>query len=146
MMAPFAGVHLHHVARETDDVQRLTTFYQQIFGFQKLETPAFGEFEVVWLTLPPSYSLHVIQRDRQSGLPESPFTVPPQASRRDPSSLWRGHHLSFRVLDYDSAIALLREKNIQIFEKTQQDGKIKQAFFFDPDGNGLEIGNWPVPS
>ena len=24
--------------------------------------------------------------------------------------------------------------NIPIFEKTQQDGRIKQAFFFDPDG------------
>jgi hypothetical protein len=27
-----------------------------------------------------------------------------------------------------------QERNVQYFEKTQQDGKVKQAFFFDPDG------------
>jgi catechol 2,3-dioxygenase-like lactoylglutathione lyase family enzyme len=55
----------------------------------------------------------------------------------DPSALWRGHHLSFRVSDYDGAIKILKERNVQYFEKTQQDGKVKQAFFFDPDGDGV---------
>jgi hypothetical protein len=26
----------------------------------------------------------------------------------DPSALWRGHHLSFRVSDYDGAIKILK--------------------------------------
>lgn len=29
-MASFTGVHLHHVARETTDVERLVKFYQEV--------------------------------------------------------------------------------------------------------------------
>jgi len=146
LSSPFQGVHLHHVAHESEDVQRASEFYQQVLGFKELELPEkFGPFQVVWLELPPSYALHLIERDLKSRLPESPFVVPNDANA-DPSALWRGHHLSFRVSDYDGAIKILKERNVQYFEKTQQDGKVKQAFFFDPDGNGLEIGNWPVPS
>jgi len=31
----------------------------------------------------------------------------------------------------------VQEKGIETFEKTQPDGKIKQVFFFDPDGESL---------
>ncbi|KAH6559144.1 hypothetical protein KP509_1Z025600 [Ceratopteris richardii] len=101
--------------------------------------------EVVWLSLPPSFSLHIIQRSGEAHLPESPWNAAPN-SRKDPSKLPAGHHLSFCVADYDACISILRERQIPFFEKTQQNGKIRQAFFFDPDGNGLEIGNWPIPS
>jgi len=144
-VSPFQGVHLHHVARETSDVNRMVEFYQKVLGFQKLETPqSFGDFNVTWLRLPPVYQLHVVERDPKSRLPESPFVVPSDANA-DVSALWRGPHLSFRVSDYDAAIDTLKRKDIKYFEKTQQEGKVKQCFFFDPDGNGLEIGNWPVP-
>lgn len=29
---------------------------------------------------------------------------------------------------------VMQDKGIEVFEKTQPDGKTKQAFFFDPDG------------
>jgi hypothetical protein len=32
---------------------------------------------------------------------------------------------------------ICQTKNIKYFEKTQQEGKIKQCFFFDPDGMSL---------
>lgn len=35
-----------------------------------------------------------------------------------------------------------QEKQIPIYEKTQQNGKIKQAFFFDPDGKGTDTFIW----
>ncbi|KAL3692034.1 hypothetical protein R1sor_005685 [Riccia sorocarpa] len=145
MVGPFSGVLLHHVARETENVQETAQFYKDIFGFQPVETPKeFGD-SVVWLELPPSHALHIIKRKPDSRLPESPFTCTDDV-KRDESALQTGHHLSFRVSDYDAAIQLLKEKSIPYFEKTQQEGKIKQAFFFDPDGNGLEIGNWPINS
>ncbi|XP_024386259.1 uncharacterized protein [Physcomitrium patens] len=107
-VSPFQGVHLHHIARETSDVNRLVDFYQQVFGFKKLETPqSFGDFNVTWLHLPPIYSLHVVERDPKSRLPESPFVVPSDANA-DVSALWRGPHLSFRVSDYDAAINTLK--------------------------------------
>lgn len=145
MGGPFSGVHLHHIGRETNNVQALVGFYEEVLGFKHMETPSFGNIEVVWLTLPPCFSLHVIQRNPEARLPESPLNAPAD-SRKDPSNLPTGHHLSFCVADYDACIKTLKEKQIPVYEKTQQNGKIKQAFFFDPDGNGLEIGNWPIPS
>ncbi|BBN11965.1 hypothetical protein MPTK1_5g16330 [Marchantia polymorpha subsp. ruderalis] len=143
MVGPFTGVLLNHIARETENVLKTAQFYKEIFGFQNIQTPKeFGD-SVVWLSLPPSHSLHIIKRNPESRLPESPFTATDDA-RRDERALPMAHHLSFRVSDYDAAIELLKEKSIPYYEKTQQEGRIKQAFFFDPDGNGLEIGNWPI--
>jgi hypothetical protein len=52
----------------------------QVLGFKELELPEkFGPFQVVWLELPPSYALHLIERDPKSRLPESPFVVPNDA-------------------------------------------------------------------
>ncbi|GAY58301.1 hypothetical protein CUMW_186000 [Citrus unshiu] len=36
---------------------------------------------------------------------------------------------------------LLVEKGIQTFQRSLPDGKVKQVFFFDPDGNGLEVAS-----
>ncbi|KAF5189364.1 Lactoylglutathione lyase / glyoxalase I family protein [Thalictrum thalictroides] len=138
------GVCLNHIARESADVNRLAKFYQEILGFERLETPKFGEFEVIWLKLPPAFSLHLIQRDPAIKLPEGPFSATPRTIA-DPKNLPRGHHVSFAVSNYDSFVQTLKDKGIEVFEKRQPDRKTKQVFFFDPDGNGLEVGSWPAP-
>ncbi|OVA05442.1 Glyoxalase-like domain [Macleaya cordata] len=137
-MAAAKGVCLNHISRETSDVERLAKFYEEIFGFERIESPKFGAFKVVWLKLPPAFSLHLIERNPESKLPEGPWSSTP-AAVADPKNLPRGHHVSFSVSNYES------DKGIETFEKTQPDGKTKQVFFFDPDGNGLEIGNWEAP-
>ncbi|GAQ85908.1 lactoylglutathione lyase [Klebsormidium nitens] len=142
MGGPIPGVELVHIARETDNVDRLVAFYTEILGFKRMDTPTFGPFQVAWLEFPPSQQIHIIQRNPDSKLPESPLNAGPD-SRKDPSALPRGHHLSFRVSDYDAAVKSLKEKGFDVFEKDQQGHTIKQAFFFDPDGNGIEIGSWP---
>lgn len=145
MVKAFEGAVLNHIARETRDVQGTAKFYEEIFGFKAIETPEeFGD-TVVWLEFPPNQYLHIIKRHEDARLPESPFTTSDDY-KLDESALQTGHHLSFRLADYDAAVALLKEKQIKYFEKTQQEGTIKQCFFFDPDGNGLEIGNWPLKS
>ncbi|CAL9760983.1 unnamed protein product, partial [Musa acuminata subsp. burmannicoides] len=128
LMAAAEGARLHHIARESPDVKRLAAFYQEVLGFERIETPKFGEFEVIWLRLPPSFSLHLIEKDPRSKLPEGPSAV------ADPSALPRGHHISFAVSNYETFVQTLKEKGIKTFEKTQPDGKTKQVFFFDPDG------------
>jgi len=136
-----AEIHLDHVARATTDVQRLARFYEEVFGFQRMDVPNFG-FEVVWLsTVPPSITLHIIQKNPNSNLPESPHSAGPDV-KKDLELLPRSHHISLGVPDYDGFVKSLKEKGIPIYEKTQQEGKIKQVFFCDPDGNGLEVGNW----
>ncbi|XP_024516068.1 uncharacterized protein LOC9648878 [Selaginella moellendorffii] len=133
-MAPIAGVCLQHIAREADDPHAMALFYQEVLGFNRLETPNFGAMTVIWMSLPPSHSLHLIGRESKRST----------SSRKDPSVLPKSDHLAFRVENYNAAVQLIKDRGIEIFEKTQQDGKIKQAFFYDPEGNGIEIGNWPA--
>ncbi|KAH9330664.1 hypothetical protein KI387_002772, partial [Taxus chinensis] len=105
-----------------------------VLGFHRIETPDFGrDLEVVWLSISPAFSLHVFQRNPNANLPESPFNTQADTTKLDPEQLSRGHHLSFSVSDYDAFVKMLKEKGIPTFEKTQQEGKIKQAFFFDVD-------------
>ncbi|CAI9774059.1 unnamed protein product [Fraxinus pennsylvanica] len=53
----------------------------------------------------------------------------------------KGHHICFSVSNFDSFVQSLKEKGIEVHEKAQPDGKTKQAFFFDLDGNGLEVSS-----
>ncbi|KAI3869146.1 hypothetical protein MKX03_035389 [Papaver bracteatum] len=135
-----AGVYLHHIARETPDVERLTKFYQEIFGFERIETPDFGPMKVVWLKISPVSSLHLIEKNPEAKLPESPWSA--TGGVTDPKYLPRGHHLCFAVSNYDTVLQTLKDKGIETFEKTQPDGKTKQVFFFDPDGRVV----WKKPS
>ena len=43
------------------------------------------------------------------------------------------------VADYDGFLTGLKARGTDVFAKTQPDGRTRQAFFFDPDGNGLEV-------
>lgn len=105
-MAAAKGICLNHIARETDDVKRLVNFYQEILGFEAIETPKFGDFDVVWLRLPPYFSMHIIQRNPESKLPEGPFNS--TSAITDPKRLPRGHHLSFSVSNFDSFVQSLK--------------------------------------
>ncbi|OIT38328.1 PREDICTED: lactoylglutathione lyase [Nicotiana attenuata] len=133
------GTCLNHVSRESSDIKRLAQFYIEIFGFEKVEAPRF-EFDVIWLKLAPSsFYLHLIERDPSTKLPEGPWSA--TSAVADPKNLPRGHHVCFSVSNFDSFVHTLKEKGIEVHEKTQPDGKTKQVFFFDPDGNGLEVSS-----
>ncbi|KAK9287795.1 hypothetical protein L1049_016235 [Liquidambar formosana] len=139
-MAAAKGACLNHVARETTDLKRLAKFYQEILGFEEIESPKFGSFEVIWLRLGPSFALHLIQRNPENRLPEGPWSA--TSAVADPKNLPRGHHIAFSVSNFDSFVQTLKEKGIETFEATQPNGKTRQVFFFDPDGNGLEVACW----
>uniref|UniRef100_A0A9I9D4G6 VOC domain-containing protein n=1 Tax=Cucumis melo TaxID=3656 RepID=A0A9I9D4G6_CUCME len=158
---------LAHIARESSNIHRLSQFYKEMFGFEEIESPDFGALKVIWLNLPSAFQLHLIERDPNSKLPEGPCSATSPVA--DPSHLPRGHHICFSVpiSNFDSLVhalkkvcssfymhyspnvldmgglnyVLLQEKGIQTFEKTLPNGKVKQVFFFDPDGNGLEIAS-----
>ncbi|XP_042054885.1 uncharacterized protein LOC121799547 isoform X2 [Salvia splendens] len=132
-MAAAPGPCLNHISRETSDIKRLATFYIEVFGFEQIESPKF-DFEVIWLKLGSSMLLHLIERDPTVMLPEGPWS-----SVADPKNLPRGHHVCFYVPEFDSFVQ--RDKGIPVHEQSQPDGKTKQVFFFDPDGNGLEVSS-----
>ncbi|KAL4579556.1 hypothetical protein LXL04_015707 [Taraxacum kok-saghyz] len=132
------GASFHHVARETSDVDRLAKFYQEILGLERIQNPKF-DFKVIWLKQSPSFYLHLIERDPNAKLPEGPWSA--EGAVADPKNLSRGHHLCFSVSNYDAVVKTLKDKGIETHEKTRPDGKTKQVFFFDPDGNGLEVAS-----
>ncbi|KAJ4891447.1 Lactoylglutathione lyase / glyoxalase I family protein [Raphanus sativus] len=131
---------LGHIARESSDVTRLAQFYKEVFGFEEIESPDFGDLKVIWLNLPGAFAMHIIQRNTSTNLPEGPFSATTSAVR-DPSHLPMGHHICFSVSNFDSFLRSLKEKGIETFQKSLPDGKVKQVFFFDPDGNGLEVAS-----
>ncbi|KAF7806863.1 lactoylglutathione lyase [Senna tora] len=134
------GVSLNHISRESSDINRLAKFYQEIFGFEEVESPDFGEFKVVWLRLPSaSLFLHLIERNPTTKLPEGPWSATSPVA--DPEHLPRGHHICFSVSNFDSFLHTLKDKGIETFQRSLPNGKIKQVFFFDPDGNGLEVAS-----
>ena len=80
----------------------------QILGFEQIESPKFDQFEVIWLrsSLPPYFSLHLIQRNPSTNLPEGPFSA--ASPIKDPSHLPRGHHVSFSVSNFDEFVQFLK--------------------------------------
>ncbi|KAK9083840.1 hypothetical protein Scep_030311 [Stephania cephalantha] len=127
-MAAAKGVSLSHIARVSNDVKRLANFYEEVLGFERIETPAFDGGEVIWMRLPNSKTtIHISQRMEAGPRLE-------ERSGADPKRLPRGHHVCFSVTNFDEFVRSLKEKGIETFEKAQPDGKTKQVFFFDPDG------------
>ncbi|XP_019447687.1 PREDICTED: uncharacterized protein LOC109350833 [Lupinus angustifolius] len=138
------GVSLNHISRESSDLRRLANFYKEIFGFEEVESPKFGEFKVIWLKLPStSLYLHIIERNPNNNLPEGPYSATSPVA--DTKHIPRGHHLCFSLSNLHSFLHTLKEKGIETFERALPDGKIKQVFFFDPDGNGLEVASQEDP-
>ncbi|CAB4292060.1 unnamed protein product [Prunus armeniaca] len=125
------GVSLNHISRESSDIRRLANFYKEIFGFEEIESPNL-EFKVIWLKGPGAFAFHLIERNPDYNLPEGPWSATSPVA--DPSHLPRGHHVCFSVSNFHSFVQALKDKGIQTFEKSLPDGKIKQVFFFDPDG------------
>ena len=125
---------LNHIARETSDVARLAAFYEAVLGFERVPSPTYSGFQVAWLRLPapgsPDVALHLIERDPTA----APVAVGPGAEGAPPSQLPRRHHLAFSIADYDGFVTGLKARGTELFEKTQPDGRTRQVFFFDPDG------------
>ncbi|KAF5752267.1 lactoylglutathione lyase [Tripterygium wilfordii] len=142
-MAVARGTSLNHISRESSDIRRLANFYKEIFGFEEIESPDFGEFKVIWLNLPHAFAFHLIERNPNYKLPEGPYSATSPIS--DPSHIPRGHHICFSVSNFDSFVQSLKEKGIETFQRSLPNGKVRQVFFFDPDGNGLEVASKEDP-
>lgn len=55
----------------------------------------------------------------------------------------RRSHLAFRVADIDRTLEQLRQHHITAIERRLPDYGYRQLFIHDPDGNLIELGEWP---
>ena len=131
-------VQVNHISLETENVDRLVAFYHNVLGLEPLPRPNFG-FGGAWFQLPGGIALHVIERDPEKPgsktLLNSNKTVPERFIRRS-------RHMALTVLDIETAKSTLQAHGIEFAINKVPDTSIEQVFLYDPDGNGVEIGNF----
>jgi len=149
---PLSITGVNHISRETCDVERLASFYREVLGLAQIPRPDFG-FGGAWFQLPgggKSTTLHIIQRD-----PQKPSAAPGEtlqdaadllgAGCRAPERfIRRGHHLALTVQDIEAAKRGLTAHGIGYAVNAVPGTQVVQLFVYDPDGNGIEIGNFDV--
>ena len=140
---PLQIKRLHHLSRTTTNVQRLTDFYVKVMGFKALSRPPF-DFEGSWLEL-GDIQIHVIERNPDwDSMPEDPFNTNGKP-RDDPIALTQGHHTAFLTDNFFEIESRLKEMGIEYYagkeERVRLGSSIRnhQLWFYDPDGNGIEI-------
>eukprot|EP00640_Fibrocapsa_japonica_P007326 CAMPEP_0113935900 /NCGR_PEP_ID=MMETSP1339-20121228/2933_1 /TAXON_ID=94617 /ORGANISM="Fibrocapsa japonica" /LENGTH=193 /DNA_ID=CAMNT_0000938191 /DNA_START=101 /DNA_END=682 /DNA_ORIENTATION=+ /assembly_acc=CAM_ASM_000762 len=139
---PLELVALNHVSREATDLPKMVDFYKNVLGFREHQRPEF-EFGGSWLLLAPNIMMHLIERDHDAVLREGPSSAPADAVEQTCEKfLRRGHHLAFRCLDIDVVKQKLNERGIPYHSSSVPNTDVQQVFFFDPEGNGIEIGNF----
>ncbi|MDZ4658628.1 MAG: VOC family protein [Bythopirellula sp.] len=120
---------LDHVALPTSDAARGERFYCEVLGFHTVPRPSFS-FDGRWLVHEAvGVMLHLIHNDDLA------------AKRAEINTLLG--HFAIRCPDIDAAIAVLRQHGIEFVERKLPDFGYRQLFLHDPDGNVLELGEWP---
>ena len=117
----------------------------QVLGLERLSArPDFG-FGGAWFELPGGVlQLHIIERD-----PAKPSQVPPEQEMAPPPPerfIRRGPHLAFTVRDIEGTKQSLTAHGVPYAVNAVPGTSIIQLFVYDPDGNGIELGNFDAQS
>jgi glyoxylase I family protein len=119
----------NHAALNTFNVAASVRFYTEVLGFREVPRPSFS-FAGSWLYREGlGMMLHLIDDQR--------FLAP------QPTIETRRHHLAFRVDNFDQAKQRITAHGVEFVERKLPDYGYRQLFFHDPDGNVLELGEWP---
>lgn len=121
---------MNHLAVPTADPERGAEFYCEVLGFKRMPRPAFS-FRGAWLMRRETgVMIHLIHDE----------LFQPPADRKINS---RSNHFAMQVEDYDGAVRQLAEHRVPFVEHVLPEYGYRQAFFQDPDGNVIELGEWP---
>ena len=122
--------HFNHIALPTADAKRCAQFYCDVLGFRLVPRPSFS-FDGRWLyRAEAGVMIHLIH-DANHQPSDGPMNT-------------RGHHFAMQSSDIPGDLRLLAEHGIETVERTLPDHGYRQVFFQDPDGNVIEIGEWPA--
>ena len=142
---PISATALNHISRETRDVPRMVCFYQDVLGLSLIKRPNFG-FGGAWFGLPGrggSVALHIIESDpeKPSGANSHQET---QCLRPPERFIRRSEHFALTVTDIEEAKQRLAEHGVPFAINSVPGTDVVQLFVYDPDENGIEIGNFDV--
>lgn len=129
MPQPIPIARFNHAALNASDVDASIHFYTQVLGFYEVPRPSFS-FAGSWLySKGLGMMLHLIHDER----------FEPIATRDNT----RRSHLAFRVEDIEQTLADLAAHEIPVVQRRLPDYGYRQLFIHDPDGNLIELGEWP---
>lgn len=133
---------LNHAAIEATDVDKICEFYVQVLGFQELPRPELG-FRGHWLEVGTERKLmlHIIEKD--PSVPRSIINWK-DLYENEPEAWYirRACHLAFEVTDFDAAEKALRAHGVEYSRHVLPEIGMRQLFFYDPEGHGVEIGQY----
>lgn len=129
----------NHMSREVSDVQKSVYFYVNILGFQPIPRP---EFEVAgeWLW-GHGLNFHIVKTSN----PEARQTLRARRIKYFHDNLPSVDHIAFIAKDTAVVKRLLQEEDVYFREFNYEKTGIHQLFFFDPDGNAIEVSNCAPP-
>jgi glyoxylase I family protein len=123
---------IEHIAFAARDTGALARWYCETLGFSVVVEGGSGG---IWFIRPP---------EGEALVEIVPATDAPRAAReRNDAGL---SHLAFTVTDFDAACDELKAKGV-VFdgEPTGAPGERRLAFFFDLEGNALQLAHRPQP-
>lgn len=136
---------LNHFSIRTTDLDATRTFYQDVLGLTVGPRPKFP-FPGMWLyrgdhSDTSNAVVHVIGID-----PDDPEGLKKYLGDRDVSSLHGSgavDHLAFFCTGLAAMLARLKQRGIQLRERTVPDLGLHQVFLDDPNGVVIEL-NYPA--
>lgn len=129
MPDPIPTGRFNHATLNCRDVATSVTFYQNVLGFRQVKRPSFS-FAGAWLFRDGLGMMLHLNEDASLPAPAADIQT-------------RKRHLAFRVDDFEATVSLLGEHGIETVQRTLPDHGYRQIFFHDPDGNLIELGEWP---
>lgn len=114
----FGLTHVNHVIYPVKDMNRSLPFYRDLLGIEQIPSMV-DSTKVIWLQLPSGVMLHLIETENAPALPPV--------------------HIAFEVADFDEAVRAVEGHGIEVLNSgTRHDGQ-RYLFFYDPDGNRVEL-------
>lgn len=129
----------NHMSREVSDVDKSMYFYVNILGFRPIPRPEF-EVEGEWLW-GHGLNFHIVKTSN----PEARIALRMRRIKYFHDNLPSVDHIAFLAKDCNLVKSLLEVENIYFREFLSAKTGIHQLFFFDPDGNAIEVSNCAPP-
>lgn len=120
-------IGIHHITIPVTSLERSRKFYGEVLGLQeKQDMPDFGR-PLIWYQVGPT-QIHI--------LPKESVAV---NQYDDLSSLAWNRHVAIGIEDFSEIKQRLDDENLPYCENPNSALGLRQLFFQDPDGNGLEF-------
>lgn len=119
----------NHVTLPSVDLQRAEQFYVELLGFQVFPRPSFS-FDGRWLYREEVGPMIHLNHNPEHQAPTGPLYT-------------RGAHFALQCSNLQEIVDQLKQRGIEYEVRTLPDYGYRQLFFRDPDGNLIELGEWP---